>query len=211
MSAYASNSNKQNSNVFLQLEDEVPNSSINSPEEEKVTYISQTKTTATETDTKETPTSSSQQNLDQDSNQEVNEALSEIIVDAIAEANDLTVLESQLTPEELVTDLDIVNTESLIDESRILEAEDKEELEYENINDNTGSIVQINVWDIFKKSAINLVLPFINGMMLGFGEILAHEIGFRYKWFGARVEPVRRMLPQYQQRKAEQSVANRIL
>lgn len=51
-----------------------------------------------------------------------------------------------------------------------------------------------DIFGILKKAAINLVLPFINGMMLGFGEILAHEIGFRYNWIGARVEPPRRMV-----------------
>ncbi|CDR47716.1 CYFA0S36e00760g1_1 [Cyberlindnera fabianii] len=35
--------------------------------------------------------------------------------------------------------------------------------------------------------SINLFLPFINGLMLGFGEIIAHEIGFHYNWVGARV------------------------
>lgn len=35
--------------------------------------------------------------------------------------------------------------------------------------------------------SINLFLPFINGLMLGFGEIIAHEIGFHYNWFGANV------------------------
>jgi hypothetical protein len=34
---------------------------------------------------------------------------------------------------------------------------------------------------------INLFLPFINGMMLGFGEIFAHELGFRWGFTGARV------------------------
>ncbi len=37
------------------------------------------------------------------------------------------------------------------------------------------------------RTAINLILPFINGMMLGFGEILAHEIGFRFNWSGSKV------------------------
>lgn len=35
--------------------------------------------------------------------------------------------------------------------------------------------------------SINLILPFINGLMLGFGEIIAHEIGFHYNWSGAKV------------------------
>lgn len=41
--------------------------------------------------------------------------------------------------------------------------------------------------DILISSAINLVLPFINGMMLGFGEIFAHELGFKWGWASARV------------------------
>lgn len=52
---------------------------------------------------------------------------------------------------------------------------------------------RINMWEVVYKSAINLVLPFINGFMLGWGEILAHEVGFRYQWFGAKVNPPRRM------------------
>lgn len=56
------------------------------------------------------------------------------------------------------------------------------------------SVYNVNLWSILRKSSINLVLPFINGMMLGFGEILAHEIGFRYNWVGAKVEPPRRII-----------------
>lgn len=51
---------------------------------------------------------------------------------------------------------------------------------------------------LLRRSAINLVLPFINGMMLGFGEIVAHEIGFRYNWIGARVQPPRRAVQRAQ-------------
>lgn len=56
------------------------------------------------------------------------------------------------------------------------------------------SVYNINLWSILRKSSINLILPFINGMMLGFGEILAHELGFRYNWVGAKVEPPRRII-----------------
>lgn len=35
--------------------------------------------------------------------------------------------------------------------------------------------------------SINLILPFINGLMLGFGELVAHEIGLKWGWFGAKV------------------------
>lgn len=31
-------------------------------------------------------------------------------------------------------------------------------------------------------SAINCLLPFVNGVMLGFGQIFAHELGFRWGW-----------------------------
>lgn len=61
------------------------------------------------------------------------------------------------------------------------------------VGEKEESVYQINLWTILRKSAINIVLPFINGMMLGFGEILAHEIGFRYNWVGAKVEPPRRI------------------
>lgn len=59
---------------------------------------------------------------------------------------------------------------------------------------NQVTVFSINVWTIIKRASINLIFPFINGMMLGFGEILAHEIGFRFNWAGARVYPQRRYL-----------------
>ncbi|KAL7625900.1 hypothetical protein AAE478_005124 [Parahypoxylon ruwenzoriense] len=34
-------------------------------------------------------------------------------------------------------------------------------------------------WSLIRGAAINLLLPFINGMMLGFGELFAHEAAFR--------------------------------
>ncbi|KAI9651603.1 MAG: hypothetical protein M1831_000589 [Alyxoria varia] len=37
--------------------------------------------------------------------------------------------------------------------------------------------------------AINLILPFINGLMVGFGELLAHEAAFRLGWSQTRVFP----------------------
>ncbi|KAH3666166.1 hypothetical protein OGAPHI_004355 [Ogataea philodendri] len=45
-----------------------------------------------------------------------------------------------------------------------------------------------SVWSFLGSCGINLILPFINGVMLGFGEILAHEIGFRYNWSGAKLD-----------------------
>lgn len=43
------------------------------------------------------------------------------------------------------------------------------------------------VWGLIRGTAINLLLPFINGMMLGFGELFAHEAAFRLGWSGTKV------------------------
>lgn len=43
------------------------------------------------------------------------------------------------------------------------------------------------IWTIIRGTAINLLLPFINGMMLGFGELFAHEAAFRLGWGGTKV------------------------
>ncbi|EGW34221.1 uncharacterized protein SPAPADRAFT_135423 [Spathaspora passalidarum NRRL Y-27907] len=116
-------------------------------------------------------------------------------VDALTEANDLTVLRAQLSSDQLVNDSDVLHTEELIEQSRIEEEEEEE---------SEGSVYEVNVWSILQKGAINLVLPFINGMMLGFGEILAHEVGFRYGWLGAKVEPEGRVRKREQERQQQQ-------
>lgn len=43
------------------------------------------------------------------------------------------------------------------------------------------------VWTLFRSAAINLFLPFVNGLMLGFGELFAHEAAFRLGWGGTKV------------------------
>jgi len=43
---------------------------------------------------------------------------------------------------------------------------------------------------IARGAAINLLLPFINGLMLGFGELFAHEAAFRLGWGGTRVRHI---------------------
>ena len=42
-------------------------------------------------------------------------------------------------------------------------------------------------WGLLRGAAINLILPFINGLMLGFGELVAHEAAYRLGWGGTRV------------------------
>ncbi|KAF7116354.1 hypothetical protein CNMCM5793_004520 [Aspergillus hiratsukae] len=39
-----------------------------------------------------------------------------------------------------------------------------------------------SIWGILRGAAINLILPFVNGLMLGFGELFAHEAAFRLGW-----------------------------
>jgi Outer membrane protein TOM13 len=47
------------------------------------------------------------------------------------------------------------------------------------------------ILSLLRTTAINLILPFINGVMLGFGEIFAHELAFRWGWRGAKVNTYR--------------------
>lgn len=43
------------------------------------------------------------------------------------------------------------------------------------------------IWGILRGAAINLLLPFVNGLMLGFGELFAHEAAFRLGWSNTKV------------------------
>ncbi|KAK9449057.1 TOM13-domain-containing protein [Limtongia smithiae] len=44
---------------------------------------------------------------------------------------------------------------------------------------------------VLRFSAIQLLFPFVNGLMLGFGEIIANELGIRWGYIGAEVHPMR--------------------
>ena len=44
------------------------------------------------------------------------------------------------------------------------------------------------VWSLLRGAAINLFLPFVNGLMLGFGELFANEIAFRLGWTTTKVK-----------------------
>ncbi|KAI9676375.1 MAG: hypothetical protein M1817_000532 [Caeruleum heppii] len=48
------------------------------------------------------------------------------------------------------------------------------------------------IWGLIRGAAINLLLPFVNGLMLGFGELLAHEAAFRLGWGGTKIFPSHR-------------------
>ena len=43
------------------------------------------------------------------------------------------------------------------------------------------------IWGLLRGAAINVLLPFVNGLMLGFGELFAHEAAFRLGWSGTKV------------------------
>jgi hypothetical protein len=46
------------------------------------------------------------------------------------------------------------------------------------------------VWGLIRGAAINLFLPFVKGLMLGFGELFAHELAFRLGWSGTKVRDI---------------------
>ncbi|OCK82190.1 TOM13-domain-containing protein [Lepidopterella palustris CBS 459.81] len=46
------------------------------------------------------------------------------------------------------------------------------------------------IWSLVRGAAINLLLPFINGLMLGFGELFAHEVAFRFGWSGTKFSSI---------------------
>ncbi|KAL4996339.1 outer membrane protein TOM13-domain-containing protein [Aspergillus recurvatus] len=48
------------------------------------------------------------------------------------------------------------------------------------------------LWSVLRGAAINLFLPFVNGLMLGFGELFAHEAAFRLGWSGTKIFPTYR-------------------
>ncbi|KAF2743508.1 TOM13-domain-containing protein, partial [Sporormia fimetaria CBS 119925] len=48
------------------------------------------------------------------------------------------------------------------------------------------------VWGLLRGAVINLFLPFVNGLMLGFGELVANEAAFRLGWSGTKIFPTHR-------------------
>ncbi|CUS21918.1 LAQU0S04e03818g1_1 [Lachancea quebecensis] len=85
----------------------------------------------------------------------------------------------------------------------------EEEAEGENYSNASGlPSVQDNSWMkvlYFAGScSVNLILPFFNGLMLGFGELIAHEISWKFNWFrrsnlGYRIYPESRKIAARQQ------------
>lgn len=57
-------------------------------------------------------------------------------------------------------------------------------------------------------AAVNLILPFVNGLMLGFGELAAHELAWRYNWFDRRNTAAFRVYPE--QRKLQEGLEKQV-
>jgi hypothetical protein len=91
-----------------------------------------------------------------------------------------------------MTDLDPVSlsprTESYVEE---ISYPSDEPPSSENSSNSSNSLITFykppTLLSLLRTTAINLILPFINGVMLGFGEIFAHELAFRWGWRGAKV------------------------
>lgn len=100
----------------------------------------------------------------------------ETVIEEISVAEIPEDIATSLTPDE-----DIASEEDVYTNASI----------YDNDSYQTLDVVEsgndFSVMHLLGRISINLILPFINGLMLGFGELFAHEIGFRYNWFGARV------------------------
>jgi hypothetical protein len=78
------------------------------------------------------------------------------------------------------------------------------------------------LWGLLRGAAINLLLPFVNGLMLGFGELVANEAAYRLGWSGTKVciaqavlcsfsphiSPLSRTLSFLEKEKKQQSNAN---
>ncbi|KAK9462657.1 outer membrane protein TOM13-domain-containing protein [Lipomyces oligophaga] len=58
---------------------------------------------------------------------------------------------------------------------------------------------------LLRFSSIQLLFPFINGVMLGFGEIFANELGIRWGFIGADVHPMRINIRNQVDRRLQQS------
>ncbi|KAI4729391.1 hypothetical protein E4T49_02806 [Aureobasidium sp. EXF-10728] len=52
-------------------------------------------------------------------------------------------------------------------------------------------------WGLVRGAAINLLLPFVNGLMLGFGELFANELAFRFGWSNTKVPSAAESRPRW--------------
>lgn len=71
-----------------------------------------------------------------------------------------------------------------------IRADGDDEAPHHMTESSEGSVVpyqQSSSWNILRRCLINLFLPFVNGLMLGFGELFAHEAAYRIGWSNTKV------------------------
>ncbi|CAI4051067.1 hypothetical protein SKDZ_15G1280 [Saccharomyces kudriavzevii ZP591] len=66
------------------------------------------------------------------------------------------------------------------------ESQEKGSMELQSTPDSDESSRVQSLVSFVGSCSINLFLPFLNGMMLGFGELFAHELCWRFNWFNHR-------------------------
>lgn len=77
----------------------------------------------------------------------------------------------------------------------------------------TGGISFGRLLSVAGSCSINLLLPFLNGLMLGFGELLAHELSWKFSWFdkernrGYRIYPEVRKAAELQERERQRALS----
>ncbi|EJS41802.1 mim1p [Saccharomyces arboricola H-6] len=66
------------------------------------------------------------------------------------------------------------------------ESQGKDCMEIQGTPDSDEGPLMQSLMSFMGSCSINLLLPFLNGMMLGFGELFAHELCWRCNWFNHR-------------------------
>ncbi|ODQ65023.1 hypothetical protein NADFUDRAFT_42322 [Nadsonia fulvescens var. elongata DSM 6958] len=94
-------------------------------------------------------------------------------------------------PENEKVDLDFLDGSSGPSTGNLFSDNDENKPQREPIPSSFLLSSNFSLSQFLKRLTINTVIPFVNGMMLGFGEILAHEIAFKFGWSGARIHPLR--------------------
>lgn len=143
------------------------------------------------------------ENIEEEEEEAVDEEQSEAIQDVIEDVIE-EIIQEDAAYDQFVEDIaeeitrevadelarEIVQIQDELDEVEEIisrEIEQSEPVESRALTSNTQGRT---FGSILASLSINLILPFINGLMLGFGEIIAHELGFHYNWFGANVSPL---------------------
>lgn len=99
-----------------------------------------------------------------------------------------------------ISDLDDVNVfekDLILDKPRLSDSNTDIINSISNDSDSDFSSITLSKFLSFASSfSINLILPFINGLMLGFGELVAHEFSWRFNLFNKRENKGYKIFPE---------------